>query len=95
MPEINIDKRQTIKAEKYLMSNLPQLPQAAVKLILNALQSTNLTIESFVIMATSTEPEECMHPLSRSFLDGGIEILLDQLVHKLQHPFQHTKPEQL
>ena len=59
------------------MSNLPQFLQAAVKLILNALQSTNLTIESFMIMATSTEPEECMHPLSRSFLDGGIEILLD------------------
>ena len=58
------------------MSNLQQ---ATVKLILDALHSTNLTIESFVIMAISTE--ECdMNPLSRSFLDGGIEILLDSLL---------------
>ena len=42
------------------MSNLQQ---ATVKLILDALHSTNLTIESFVIMAISTE--ECdMNPLS-------------------------------
>ena len=55
------------------------LQQATVKLILNALHSTNLTIESFVIMAISTE--ECdMNPLSRAFLDGGIEILLDSLL---------------
>ena len=60
------------------MSNLQQ---ATVKLILNALHSTNLTIESFVIMAISIE--ECdMNPLSRAraFLDGGIEILLDSLL---------------
>jgi hypothetical protein len=58
------------------MSNLQQ---EAVKLILDALKSTNLTIESFVIMAISTE--ECgMNPLSRSFLDGGMEKLLDNLL---------------
>ena len=57
------------------MSNL----QATVNLILDALHSTNLTIESFVIMAISTE--ECdMNPLSRSLLDGGIEILLYSLL---------------
>ena len=52
------------------MSNLQQ---ATVKLILDALHSTvstNLTIESFVIMAISTK--ECdMNPLSKSLLDGG------------------------
>ena len=67
------------------MSNLPQLPQAAVKLILDALQSTNLTIESFVIMATSTEPEECMHPLS-TLID--LEVAgspLEPILNKISH----------
>ena len=53
------------------MSNLQQ---ATVKLILDALRSTDLTIESFVIMAISTE-----NPLTRSFLNG-IETLLDSLL---------------
>ena len=58
------------------MSNLQQAP---VKLILDAIHSINLTIESFVIIALSTE--ECTnHPLSRSFLDGGFETLLDSLL---------------
>ena len=61
------------------MSNLQQ---AAVKLILNALHSTNLTIESFVMLAISMDLEdsdsEC--PLARSFLDGGIEIMLDSFL---------------
>ena len=59
------------------MSNLQQ---ALVRLIINALCSTNLTIESFVIMAISAE-ETGMNPLSRSFLDGGITTLLDRLLH--------------
>src|ERR1700678_369002 len=50
------------------MSNLKQ---ETVKVILDASHSTNLTIESFVIMAISTE-----NPLSRSFLNGGVETLL-------------------
>ena len=54
------------------MSNLQH---AAVKLILNALLSTNLTIESFIIIAISTE-----EPLARSFLDGGIENLLNSFL---------------
>ena len=54
------------------MSNLQQ---ETVKVILDALHSTNLTIESFVIMAISTE-----NPLSRSFLNGGVETLLDNLL---------------
>ena len=53
------------------MSNLQQ---ATVKLILNALCSTDLTTESFVIMAISTE-----NLLAQSFLNGGIETLLDSL----------------
>ena len=53
------------------MSNLQQ---ATVKLILDALRSTDLTTESFVIMVISTE-----NPLARSFLNGGIETLLDSL----------------
>ena len=55
------------------MSNLQQ---ATVKLILDALRSTDLTTESFVpvTMAISTE-----NPLARSFLNGGIETLLDSL----------------
>ena len=58
------------------MSNLHE---AAVKSILNAVHSTNLTIESFIIGAISTV--DCMnHPLSRSFLDGGIKTLLDNLL---------------
>ena len=54
------------------MSNLQQ---ATVKLILDALRSTDLTIESFVIMAISIE-----NLLTRSFLNGGIETLLDSLL---------------
>ena len=54
------------------MSNLQQ---ATVKLILDALHSSNLTIESFVIMAISAE-----NPLSRSFLNDGIETLLDNFL---------------
>ena len=54
------------------MSNLQQ---ATVKLILDALRSTDLTIESFVIMAISTE-----NLLAQSFLNGGIETLLDSLL---------------
>src|ERR1700678_267479 len=54
------------------MSNLQQ---ETVKVILDALHSTNLTIESFMIMAISTE-----NPLSRSFLNGGVETLLDNLL---------------
>jgi hypothetical protein len=54
------------------MSNLQQ---ETVKVILDALHSTDLTIESFVIMAISTE-----NPLSRSFLNGGVETLLDNLL---------------
>jgi hypothetical protein len=50
------------------MSNLQQ---ATVKLILDALRSTDLTIESFVIMAISAE---------ESGMNGGIETLLDSLL---------------
>jgi hypothetical protein len=54
------------------MSNLQQ---ETVNLILDALHSTNLTIESFVISAISAE-----NPLSRSFLNGGIKTLLERLL---------------
>ena len=53
---------------------MSDLQQATVKLVLDALHSTNLTIESFMMMAISVE-----NPLSRSFLNGGIETLLDSL----------------
>ena len=56
------------------MSNLQQ---ATVKLILDALHSSNLTIESFVIMAISESAE---NPVSRSFLNDGIETLLDSFL---------------
>ena len=58
--------------KKEIMSNLQQ---ATVKLILNALRSTDLTTESFVTVAISTE-----NPLAQSFLNGGIETLLDSLL---------------
>jgi hypothetical protein len=54
---------------------MSDLQQETVKLILKALHSTNLTIESFVIMAISLES-----PLSMSFLNGGVEIMLDNLL---------------
>jgi hypothetical protein len=61
------------------MSNFQQ---AAVKLILDAVKSTNLTIESFMIAAISME--ECIsHPLSRSFLNRGIKTLLDGLLENI------------
>ena len=53
------------------------LQQATVKLILDSLRSTDLTIETFVIMAISTDSDS---PLSRSFLNGGIESLFDSLL---------------
>ena len=56
------------------MSNLQQAT-VTVKSILDALHSTNLKIESFVIMAISMES-----PLSSSFLDRGIETMLDGLL---------------
>jgi hypothetical protein len=56
------------------MSNLQQ---ATVTLILDALRSTNLTIQSFVITAISEFRE---NPVSRSFLSGDIETLLDSLL---------------
>ena len=53
--------------------------QPAVKLILNALLSINLTMsESFVSTAVSTE--FISHPVLKSFMDGGIKILLDSFL---------------
>ena len=54
---------------------MSDLQHETVKLILNALLSMNITLHSFVNMAISTE-----NPLSRSFLNGGVEILLDNLL---------------
>ena len=54
---------------------MSDLQQETVKLILDALLSMNITIHSFVNMALSTE-----NPLSRSFLNGGAEILLDNFL---------------
>jgi hypothetical protein len=56
---------------------MSDLQQATVKLILDALLSTNLSIEFFMIMAISESAES---PLSRSFLNGGVETLLDNLL---------------
>ena len=53
---------------------MSDLQQATVKLVLNALHSTHITIESFIMMAISVE-----NLLSRSLLNGGIEMLLDTL----------------
>ena len=66
------DERMIRMKKKRRMSNLQQ---ETVKLILEALHSTNLTIESFVITAISLES-----PLSTSFLNGGVETLLDNLL---------------
>jgi hypothetical protein len=64
------------------MSNLQQ---AAVKTILDVLQSADFTIETFLITAIS---EGCInHPLSTSFLEGGIETLLDGF---LQNNLTHS-----
>ena len=55
---------------------MSDLQQATVKLVLDALHSTNLTIESFVMIMMAISAE---NSLSRSFLNGGIEMLLDSL----------------
>ena len=44
-------------SEKQLGKLMSNLQQAAVKLILDALRSTNLTMESFIAMAISTAME--------------------------------------
>ena len=57
------------------IKKMSNLQQATVKSMLDILHSTNIKIESFVIMAISMES-----PLSSSFLDRGIETLLDGLL---------------
>ena len=59
---------------------MSDLQQATVKLVLNALHSTNLTIEFFVMIMMAISVE---NPLSRSFFNGGIEMLLDSLRQKV------------
>jgi len=65
-----------IRGRKKKREVMSILQEATVKLILEALQSTHLTIVgTFVMMAISTES-----PFSRSFLNEGIETLLDSLL---------------
>ena len=55
---------------------MSDLQQATVKLVFNAVHSTNLTIKSFIVIMMAISAE---NPLSRSFLNGGIKMLLDSL----------------
>jgi hypothetical protein len=58
------------------MSNLQQ---ESIKSILLILHTVNLTVESFV--TTAITMEECRnHPLLTSFLNGGVENLLESLL---------------
>jgi len=52
--------------------------QPAVKLILDALLSVNLTMESFV--STAVSMEFISHPVLKSFMGGGIKTLLDSFL---------------
>jgi hypothetical protein len=56
---------------------MSDLQQVMVKLILDALLSTNLSIESFMIMAISESAES---PLPRSFLNGGVGVTVSNWI---------------